>query len=92
MRSRIILTFLARIKQQEYDNDVWLQNADFEVDLQKLQIAHISGTCAWLLQNQTCFEWRDIPLASPHKNAFLWIQGKPGSGKSVLASQVVQDL
>ncbi len=62
------------------------------MDLQKLQIAHISGTYAWLLQNQTYLEWRDIPLASPHKNVFLWIQGKPGSGKSVLASQVVQDL
>ena len=77
--------------QQEYENGVWLKHADFETDFQRLQQVHISGTCQWFLKSQSYLEWRD-PSSSPSASGFLWIQGKPGSGKSVLASQIIQDL
>lgn len=38
----------------------------------------ISGTCKWLLQNETYISW-----ISSHYG-LLWIKGKPGSGKSTL--------
>ncbi|MCJ1262443.1 hypothetical protein MMC22_002313 [Lobaria immixta] len=77
--------------QQEYQNGVWLKHADFEADLQKLQQVHISGTCQWFVHSQAYLQWRDTSSTSIAPD-FMWIQGKPGSGKSVLASQIIQDL
>ncbi|KAF8840056.1 hypothetical protein BDN67DRAFT_1011775 [Paxillus ammoniavirescens] len=43
-------------------------------------------TCTWLPETETYQSWRcgDSP--------FLWLKGKPGSGKSVLASSVIDQL
>lgn len=86
-----LLTIVARKNQQQYKNSVWLQYADFEVDSQKLQKAHIPGTSVWFLQGEVYLKWQKISPASPAVS-FLWVQGKPGSGKSVLASQIVRDV
>jgi ankyrin repeat protein len=40
-------------------------------------------TCKWLLQNSEHTEWLD-PARLPHHHGFLWIKGKPGTGKSTL--------
>lgn len=90
-KDKSLLESEARKMQQEYKNGVWLKHADFETDFQRLQQVHISGTCQWFLKSQSYLEWRD-PSSSPSASGFLWIQGKPGSGKSVLASQIIQDL
>lgn len=36
------------------------------------------GTCQWLLQHSSFQSWIEMD----HKRKFLWLQGKPGSGKS----------
>ncbi|KAF5490775.1 Vegetative incompatibility protein HET-E-1 [Colletotrichum fructicola] len=45
------------------------------------------GTCEWILQNSRFMEWRD----SKHKSV-LWYNAPPGSGKSVLASAIIDHL
>ena len=79
------------IRQQEYENGVWLQHADFTVDLQKLQELHVVGTCEWFLQSDRYTQWLQSSTSTKKSN-LLWIQGKPGSGKSTLAGQIIEDM
>ncbi|RYP72553.1 hypothetical protein DL769_004427 [Monosporascus sp. CRB-8-3] len=46
------------------------------------------GTCGWVLKNDTISSW----LQSGPETPFVWLQGKPGSGKSVIAGQLVNFL
>ncbi|PFH57630.1 hypothetical protein XA68_14769 [Ophiocordyceps unilateralis] len=47
-----------------------------------------AGTCSWVLQHPKVNEWlRRQPEAS-----FLWLQGTPGTGKSVISTQLVKFL
>lgn len=48
---------------------------------------HLPGTGDWLLQSMKYTSWRD-----DNGSNILWINGKPGCGKSVLAARVWQDL
>ena len=47
------------------------------------------GTCRWVFEDPTFGEWRDGALPA---HPVLWVYGPPGSGKSILCSQVIQDL
>ena len=40
-------------------------------------------TCKWLLENSEYLDWVDAAKLSEH-HGFLWIKGKPGTGKSTL--------
>ncbi|MCJ1262416.1 hypothetical protein MMC22_002286 [Lobaria immixta] len=95
-KDKSLLESEARKTQQEYENGVWLKHADFGTHLHKLRQVHISGTCQWFLKCQPYLEWRDTVSNSSASSAstsnFLWIQGKPGCGKSVLASEIIRDL
>jgi ankyrin repeat protein len=39
--------------------------------------------CKWLLENSEYLKWLDVTKQSEH-HGFLWIKGKPGTGKSTL--------
>lgn len=68
----------------------WLRPTDYGADsgdLQKHLKARSSGTCKWLHTRQEFQEWQ-----SESVKALLWIEGVPGSGKSVLASKLVEEL
>jgi hypothetical protein len=43
------------------------------------------GTCAWVLKNERICPW----LQKKQGGNLLWLQGNPGSGKSVLSTQLV---
>lgn len=43
------------------------------------------GTCAWILKNPKVSSWLQQRPESP----ILWLQGTPGSGKSVISTQLV---
>lgn len=59
-----------------------------EDDLLAVQDARVPGTCAWILEKQFYDDWK-----SQHDKApILWVDGKPATGKSVLAGFVVDDL
>ncbi|KAI3340581.1 hypothetical protein F4824DRAFT_487048 [Ustulina deusta] len=46
------------------------------------------GTCSWILAQPTIACW----LSNQSNNPFVWLQGNPGCGKSVIASQIVNFL
>ncbi|KAL7916576.1 chromatin remodelling complex Rsc7/Swp82 subunit domain-containing protein [Trichoderma velutinum] len=43
------------------------------------------GTCSWVLKNRKISSWLQSKLDTP----VLWLQGTPGSGKSVISTQLV---
>ncbi|RDW57006.1 hypothetical protein BP6252_13924 [Coleophoma cylindrospora] len=47
-----------------------------------------AGSGDWLLQNKTMTSWMDddIPI-----NLALWLTGKPGAGKTILASRIIEE-
>lgn len=59
-----------------------------EDDLIAVQDARAHGTCAWILEKQLYTQWKDHDDSAP----LLWMNGKPATGKSVLAGFVVDDL
>jgi hypothetical protein len=47
-------------------------------------------TCKWLLRHETYRQWLD-PSRIPEHHGFLWIKGKPGTGKSTIMKYVFED-
>ncbi|KAN0139484.1 Ankyrin repeat-containing domain protein [Lactarius tabidus] len=62
----------------------WLSPADPSTNHNIARKARHNGTAAWLFQGQI-IKWKSI-------GSLLWIHGKPGSGKSVICSSVIQDI
>lgn len=58
-----------------------------EDDLMIHNSARLPGSCKWLLSKKYYMAWRDSL-----ESTFLWVRGRPGSGKSVLSGHVVNDL
>jgi archaellum biogenesis ATPase FlaH len=52
------------------------------------EVSKFPGTCAWILKNERISSW----LQRKPGNNLLWLQGNPGSGKSVLSTQLVNFL
>ncbi|KAF8261129.1 hypothetical protein EI94DRAFT_835335 [Lactarius quietus] len=63
----------------------WLSPADPSTNHNIAQKAQHEGTAVWLFQGRIVIEWKSI-------GSLLWIHGKPGSGKSVICSSVIQDI
>lgn len=49
------------------------------------EVSKFPGTCEWILQHDRLRVW----LRRDSSSSFLWLQGSPGSGKSVLANRIV---
>jgi WD40 repeat protein len=58
-----------------------------EDDLMKQNATKIPGSCEWLASKECYQSWK-----SPASPSFLWLQGRPGVGKSILSSHVVGEL
>ncbi|KAH8984827.1 hypothetical protein EDB92DRAFT_1461611 [Lactarius akahatsu] len=63
----------------------WLSPADPSTNHIIAQKAQHKGTTAWFFQGSIFIEWKST-------GSLLWIHGKPGSGKSVICSSVIQDI
>jgi len=63
----------------------WLSPPDPSINHNIASKAHYNGTSQWFFQKSIYKQWNS---AGP----FLWIHGKPGSGKSVLCSSIIQDI
>ena len=48
-------------------------------------------TCDWLLQQTDYQSWLDLKPA-PQNHGFLWIKGKPGTGKSTIMKFILSDV
>ncbi|KAK2808480.1 hypothetical protein FQN50_004688 [Emmonsiellopsis sp. PD_5] len=58
-------------------------------DLLTAQDARLAGTCLWLSMKKSFLQWRDFLPNSP---SIFWLNGNPGTGKSVLAGYVIDHL
>ena len=54
-----------------------------------VQDARVLGTCEWILDKELYADWKSQQHDAP---PILWMSGKPGTGKSVLAGSVIDDL
>ncbi|KAH9034407.1 hypothetical protein EDB83DRAFT_2525242 [Lactarius deliciosus] len=63
----------------------WLSPADPSTNHNIARKAQHKGTAVWFFQDNIFIEWRST-------GSLLWIHGKPGSGKSVICSSVIQDI
>ncbi|KAK0749954.1 hypothetical protein B0T18DRAFT_365857 [Schizothecium vesticola] len=60
-----------------------------EDDIMTLDSVRLTGSGEWLAEKSSYKAWRGTSDSS--KN-FLWLQGRPGAGKSVLAGRVINEL
>lgn len=65
----------------------WLSSLSFRAAYDQRCDEHLDGTGSWLLSSETYKTWK-----SGNKSDLLWVKGKPGSGKSVLAAVTITDL
>ncbi|KAH8984867.1 hypothetical protein EDB92DRAFT_2105829 [Lactarius akahatsu] len=63
----------------------WLSPADPSTNHNIARKAQHKGTTVWFFQGSIFTEWKST-------GSLLWIHGKPGSGKSVICSSVIQDI
>ncbi|KAH9037422.1 hypothetical protein EDB83DRAFT_2268192 [Lactarius deliciosus] len=63
----------------------WLSPADPSTNHNTARKAQHKGTAAWFFQGSIVVEWKST-------GSLLWIHGKPGSGKSIICSSVIQDI
>ncbi|PSN60762.1 hypothetical protein BS50DRAFT_639822 [Corynespora cassiicola Philippines] len=65
----------------------WVSCIDFEKTHQDTYAKKHEQTCRWLIGEPEYQEWYNSPVSS-----LLWCYGKPGIGKSVLASSVLEHI
>ncbi|KAH9034393.1 hypothetical protein EDB83DRAFT_1781833 [Lactarius deliciosus] len=89
----------AKLAMQQTANDVdevkwnqirqllraWLSPVDPSTNHNIARKAQHKGTAVWLFQGNISVEWKST-------GSLLWIHGKPGSGKSVICSSIIQDI
>ncbi|KAI0271192.1 hypothetical protein BGY98DRAFT_1179495, partial [Russula aff. rugulosa BPL654] len=63
----------------------WLSPPDPSTNHNIERKAHHKGTTSWFFQDGIFEEWK-------RSSSLLWIHGKPGSGKSVLCSGIIEDI
>ncbi|GAM41921.1 hypothetical protein TCE0_042f15429 [Talaromyces pinophilus] len=68
----------------------WLQPTPYDLERSEFSrhiASYLQGTCQWLLSTRTYKEWHQ-----GIENGVLWLKGIPGSGKSVMAASIIQQL
>lgn len=85
-KTRSLKKFIVQENQYELSKVLGISDAP-EDDIMMHDSVRLPGSCEWLLRKKYYSAWKDLP--DPR---FLWIRGRPGAGKSVLAGYVVNDL
>jgi superfamily I DNA and RNA helicase len=68
----------------------WLKPTSYDIaggEYRRHRASHVAGTGAWLISSDTYQTW-----LQSNDDGLLWIRGIPGSGKSVMAAQLVDEL
>ncbi|KAH9052696.1 hypothetical protein EDB87DRAFT_1826064 [Lactarius vividus] len=63
----------------------WLSPTDPSTNHNIARKAQHKGTAVWFFRGSIFIEWKST-------GSLLWIHGKPGSGKSVICSSIIQDI
>ncbi|KAH8758170.1 hypothetical protein F5882DRAFT_453880 [Hyaloscypha sp. PMI_1271] len=69
----------------------WLAQMDPSEDFQRVLTKRFPGTGNWLLNNESMKSWV-YGLEKPSDAGILWVNGRAGSGKSVLSAVVLEHL
>ncbi|KAK3312589.1 nucleoside phosphorylase domain-containing protein, partial [Apodospora peruviana] len=71
----------------------WLKPPDTARNFNNARTRHQGNTGQWFLNNETYLKWKKPYLkGAKGSNSFLWLNGIPGCGKTILSSSVVADL
>lgn len=91
------ITNLAKVAEHEkmmhasryQEISTWLKVDDTEqaliIDSTTQEVTRYPGTCDWIIQHDGMRSW----LRDDSKSGFLWLQGNPGSGKTVISNRLV---
>ncbi|KAL0942332.1 ankyrin repeat protein [Colletotrichum truncatum] len=66
----------------------WLAPPDASSNFNRARSQHQQGTSQWLLQSDIYQKWK----GKSDPNTFLWLNGIPGCGKTILSSSIIADL
>ncbi|KAH8728410.1 hypothetical protein GQ44DRAFT_784152 [Phaeosphaeriaceae sp. PMI808] len=61
----------------------------FDEDFEYLATKASKGSCRWILNRHSLQQWM---ASSPESSNVLWLTGNPGSGKSTIASFIIQEI
>ncbi|KAH0558415.1 hypothetical protein GP486_004928 [Trichoglossum hirsutum] len=90
------IAFQQETDMQRRDLMRWISGPTaFDEDLRKLRSSRMDSGCFWFLQSKNRYigDWLREPASSvPIPRDMIWVKGAPGTGKSVLASAVVDYL
>lgn len=67
----------------------WLNPVEIESDFLRERNKRANKTCSWILSRPEYENWRST---EKHDDSILWINGRPGGGKSVLSTCIIEEL
>lgn len=74
----------------------WLSAPDPSTNYSRALSSRHGSTGSWLLNSKTFMSWKDhepLEFLRPRSSCrLLWLHGKPGSGKTVLSSTVIEQI
>ncbi|KAI1414950.1 hypothetical protein F5Y13DRAFT_178439 [Hypoxylon sp. FL1857] len=81
-------TGVESLKEDNHSRQIrgWLSPPDPSTNFNRALSLRHEGTGSWFLQSREYSEWKT------KKDSFLWLNGIPGCGKTVLSSTVIEDL
>ncbi|KAI0301671.1 hypothetical protein B0F90DRAFT_1950202, partial [Multifurca ochricompacta] len=76
-----------QVKRNQLRQDLqrWLSPPDPSTNHNIARGTHHTGTASWFFEGSTFKDWKS-------SGSLLWVHGKPGSGKSILCSTIIQDI
>ncbi|KIK55286.1 hypothetical protein GYMLUDRAFT_248875 [Collybiopsis luxurians FD-317 M1] len=78
-------TFIVVSNDEKEKIHKWLNAPDCTINFQAADDKRTKGTGQWILNHPEYIKWKQSP-------SMLWIQGKAGSGKTILFTTVIRDL
>ncbi|KAL2202471.1 hypothetical protein CC79DRAFT_1313249 [Sarocladium strictum] len=80
--------YVAELANRSQVNDVreWLSPPDPSTDFHEALKQRHANTGKWFLQSKKYQDWRTT------SHAFLWLYARPGAGKTVLSSTIIENL
>ncbi|KAG0706479.1 ankyrin repeat-containing domain protein [Suillus ampliporus] len=77
-------------EQERKELLLWLAGFDCTSKHESVSAQRQEKTCTWVFETEEFRRWRTPPTAQHSK--VLWINGKPGAGKTVIASAIINEL
>ncbi|KAN0132855.1 hypothetical protein V8E53_009220 [Lactarius tabidus] len=83
----VVLKYVNDLERNETRKDLreWISPPDPSSNLYTASKAHHKGTATWCTEGKTFADWME-------SGSLLWIQGKTGSGKTVLSSVIIRHI